>query len=253
MNLLFTMRTAALLPLVVALGLSTPCSAQSLVETFEGGTVLPPTTFFTHDGSAFSQNPLDVLDSEGLPNVGAFAGAGGGSVGSAVTSFGLSATGGVGGSQAAQLTFTNEATNFFAFGGVVLPIGAVANPTNFTASVDVLAPVGFPLSLRVESPFNNGQNFGFELNFVGTGQFETISGVVGTDLTPIPGGPFDASSSFATILVANQIGANLAVGTDQEVFIDNFSFAPTQSVPEPGALAFLMIAGGLLAVGRRRT
>jgi len=114
-----------------------------------------------------------------------------------------------------------------------------------------LAPVGYPLSLRIESPFGPTNN-GFELNFVGTGAYQTISGVIGTDLTPIAGGTFD-TNAIANILVASTFDS-IPFGANQEVFIDNFSVAPTSAaIPEPGSVAVLITMGSIFAVRRRRS
>jgi len=243
-------KTAAVLAFAIVFGFGAISQAQSIIQTFEGGTVLPRTTFFVHDGSAFSSPPPDNLSPEGVFFLTSFVGAGGGSSGSTIATFGLSADGGVGGSQAAHLTLTNDATTDFSFAGVAQGIGQVTNPTNFVASVDVLAPAGFPLSLRVESDFS-GVNDGFQLDFVGTGQFETISGVVGTDLTPIPGGAFDPNALNSIIAVSTQEGGSIPVGIDQEIFIDNFSFQST-AVPEPNSFVVWVGLGAICAVRRRR-
>ena len=233
---------AACFMAVAAIGM---ISQAQTTEDFEGGTVMPATTFFTHDGSGFL-GPADSLTDEGLPDVSAFAGAGGGSMGSATATLGLDATGGVGGTQGVLLNLTNDGTTGFSFGGVQQSIGVVANPSLYTATADVLAPSGVPLSLRVESPFS-GSNNGFELNFVGTGAFQTVGGVVGTDLTAIGGGTFDPAAP-AQILVATQIGSSIPVGST-DIVVDNFSFTLT-SVPEPGSLALL--AGLIPAIAMRR-
>ena len=191
------------------------------------------------------------MSPEGIFFLTSFVGAGGGSPGSASATFGLSANGGVGGSQAAHLTLTRGPATDFVFAGIAQGLGPVANPTNFTASVDVLAPAGFPLSLRIESDFM-GVNDGFQLNFVGTGQYQTISGVVGTDLTPIPGGAFNPAVN-SIIAVSTQFGGTAPVGVDQDIFVDNFSFVPTpETVPEPSALAVLLSLGAIVAVRRRK-
>ena len=221
---------------------------------------MPATTFFTHDGSGLS-SAIDILAPEGIVGVSGFAGAGGGVPGDVAATLGLSATGGVDGSQAVVLTLSNTPATDFAFGGVSQFIGgAIAEPTDFIASVDVLAPVGVTLSLRVESPFGPTHN-GFALNFVGTGAYETISGivgtgayqtisgVVGTDLTPIAGGTFD-STAIANILIATNFNS-IPIGADQEIFIDNFSFQPI-AVPEPNSFLVLTSLGAICAVRRRR-
>jgi len=240
-----------MLTVALVFGFGAVAHAQTVFEDFEGGTVMPATNFFVHDG--MSLNAFDDLSEEGLIAV-AFAGALGGSAGSADATLGLSATGGVGGSQAAVLTVSNDTTTTFAFAGVAQPISvAIANPANFTATVDVLAPVGYPLSFRVESTFGPLNN-GFELNFVGTGAYQTVGGVVGVDLTPISGGSFDFTDSATSLIVANRVGGfggNIGIGTDQEIFIDNFSIAAT--VPEPSSLAVLLSLSTIFAVRRRRT
>ena len=226
--------------------------SQIITQDFESGTVLPADTFFTHDGSGFF-GPSDDLSAEGLPLVTAFAGAGGGSVGSASAALGLTATGGVGGSQAATLTLFDDGTTGFSFAGVQQEVGAVGIPTDFSVFANVLAPVGVPLSLRLESPFT-GANNGFEFNFVGTGAFQTVGGVVGTDLTSIGGGAFDPAAT-SNILVATQIGGAIEpTGGLFDVIVDNLSIAPTASaVPEPGSLALLAGLLPMFALRRRKS
>ena len=249
-RLLFT-RASAMLAVAIAFGFGTFSQAQTVFQDFESGTVMPLTDFFVHDGSGFL-GPGDDLNDEGLPGSTAFAGAGGGSAGSASASFGLTATGGVGGSQAAQITLFNDGTTGFAFAGVQEFIGPVAVPTDFTVFADVLAPAGVPLSIRFESPFTSTNN-GFELNFVGTGAFQTVGGEIGVDLTAIPGGTFDPTGN-ANLLIATQIGGNIAVTADPfDVIIDNFSFAPTTAVPEPGSCALLAALLPMIAFRRRKS
>lgn len=249
MKLLLIKKTAAVLAVSIVLGFGAVSHAQSIIQDFEGGNAMLGTTFFTHDGSASSVG-FDNLTPEGLPGVTAFAGSGGGSQGSADATFGLSATGGVGGSQAAELILFRDMATDFAFAGVAQPIGfAIAVPTNFIASVDVLAPAGLPLSLRVESSFGPTNN-GFSLNFVGTGSYQTVSGIVGTDLVANAAGAFDVTDTNTSILVASPIGGNVPVGVDQQIFIDNFSFSPI-AIPEPSALVVLMSLGTIVAVRRR--
>jgi len=240
-----------MLTVAIAFGFGAVAQSQTFSETFEAGTPLPATNFFIHDGIS-TATQADSLTAEGIPDFGAFAGAGGGSAGSAAATLGLSANGGVGGSQAASLTLTNDGTTTFAFAGAAQPVGfPLTVPTDFTVSADVLAPVGFPFSIRIESPFGPTNN-GFELNFVGTGQFETISGVVGTDLTPIQGGTFD--NSVDSIFVLASTFSGLPIGVDQEVLIDNLSVAPTNpGVPEPSSIAILLSLSSIIAVRRRRT
>ena len=243
--------TAAMLTVAIVFVFGAVSQAQTLTQDFEGGTVLPRTNFFVHDGTAFSSPPPSNLSPEGIFFLTSFVGAGGGSPGSASATFGLSATGGVGGSQAAHLTLTRDASTNFVFAGVAQGIGQVPNPTDFTASVDVLAPAGFPLSLRIESDFM-GVNDGFQLNFVGTGQYQTISGVVGTDLTPIPGGAFNPALN-SIIAVSTQFNGTAPVGFGQDIFVDNFSFVPTpETVPEPSSFAVLLSLGAMVGVRRRR-
>lgn len=247
MNWLHSKKIAiSLFVIVVALGSGTETQAQSFFQDFEGGTPVPVTPFFTHDGSA-SAGQISNLAAGSIPTVQSFGGAGGGSIGSVVTALGLSANGGVGGSQAALLTLTNDGTTSFAFGGIVEFFGFALNtPTNFTVSADVLAPAGYPLELRVESPFGPSNN-GFVLNFVGTGAYQTVGGVVGTDLTPIPGGTFDFNAGSSIVLASGFTG--IPIGTNQEIFIDNLSIA---AIPEPSSAAILMSLGTIVAIGRRR-
>ena len=252
MKRILTTKAAAMLTFAAVIGFGAISHAQNVTQDFEGGTVMTTAPFFVHDGSGFLGTG-DDLTAEGLPGSTAFAGAGGGVAGSASSTFGLSATGGVGGSQAVQFTLFNDGQPGFVFGGVQEFVGVVANPGAFTASVDVNAPAGVPLSLRLESPFGPSNN-GFELNFVGTGAFQTITGVPGVNLTPIAGGTFDATAP-SNILVATQIGGNAAVSAEPiDIFIDNFSFVPTPEViPEPSSLALLFGLGSVVAVRRRRS
>ena len=244
-----------MLAVAIAFGVGSFSQAEIIFQDFESGVVMPATDFFIHDGSGFL-GPSDSLTAEGLPGSTAFAGASGGSAGSASATFGLSATGGVGGSQAAQITFFNDGTTNFAFGGVQELIGSVAEPTDFSVFADVLAPAGVPLSLRLESPFTTTNN-GFALNFVGTGAFQTVGGVVGTDLTAIPGGTFDPNG-VTNLLIATPVNTNIAVtATPFDVFIDNFTFASTApttaAVPEPGSWALLAALLPMIALGRRKS
>ena len=243
-----------MLAVAIAFGFGSFSEAEIIFQDFESGVVMPATDFFIHNGSGFL-GPGDDLTAEGLSGSTAFAGAGGGSAGSASATFGLSATGGVGGSQAAQITFFNDGTTNFAFGGVQEFIGPVAVPTDFSVFADVLAPAGVPLSIRFESPFTSTNN-GFALNFVGTGAFQTVGGVIGTDLTAIPGGTFDPNGG-ANLLIASPVNTNIAVtAAPFDVFIDNFSFAPTPptaAVPEPGSCALLAALLPLIALRRRKS
>ena len=249
MKWLHSKRIATLLAVAVVLGSGTVTQAQSFIQDFEGGTPSPSTTFFTHDGSAVDGENSD-LAAGNLPSVESFAGAQGGSPSSVIAALALSANGGVGGSQAAQLTLTHDGTTDISFGGIQEFFGfALNNPTDFTVSADVLAPAGYDLSLRVESPFGPTNN-GFELTFTGTGAFETISGVVGTDLTPIPGGTFDFNAE-ASIVVATGVNG-IPVGDNQQIFIDNLSIANTNAIPEPSSGVVLMGLASIVAVGRRR-
>ena len=244
-----TMKTSAVLAVAIAFSFGTFSDAQTIVQDFESGNVMAPTQFFVHDGSGFSQS-FDDLVPEGLPDSTTFSGAGGGSAGSATASLGLSATGGVNGSQAAVLTLFNDGTTGFAFGGLQQFIGPVANPTNFSVFADVLAPAGAALSLRFESPFTSTNN-GFELNFVGTGSYQTVGGVLGTDLTAIAGGTFDPTAG-SNLLVATQIGGSTPAIGEFDIFVDNFTFRPT-SVPEPGSVALLAGLLPMIAFRRRRS
>lgn len=250
--------TAAAFTFSIALGLGAVSHAQTIFQDFEGGTVMPATTFFAHPGGvAVGGGPLsgfDNLNNEGISGVAGFAGALGGDQGATIASLGLSATGGVGGSQAALLTLTNNTSTIFAFGGISQDIGfPISNPTGFIASVDVLAPAGFQLALRVESAFGAVNN-GFTLDFVGTGSYETISGIVGTDLVANATGAFDFADPNPAIIVATRTGGTIPFGVNQEVFIDNLSLTPVAAaVPEPDALLALIGLGGIFATGRRRS
>lgn len=249
MESLVLKKTVAVFAVSIALGFASVSHAKSIIQDFEGGNVSPATIFFNNDGTGGG----DSLAAEGLPDVTAFAGAGGGSAGDAVASLGLSANGGVGGSQAAVLTLTNSTETAFAFAGVTQSIGfAIGNPTDYQASVDVLAPAGVPLSLRVESTFGPTTNNGFSLNFVGTGAYETIGGILGTDLVANAAGAFDVTDTNTIIIVGSPIGIDVPVGVDQEIFIDNFSFKAI-AIPEPSALVILLSLGSIVAVRRRRS
>ena len=60
-------KIAAVLGVSIALNFGA-VSAQSIFQDFEGGTALPATTFFTHDGSGFS-SAIDSLTAEGIPDL----------------------------------------------------------------------------------------------------------------------------------------------------------------------------------------
>ena len=150
-----------------------------------------------------------------------------------------------------MISLFNDGTTGFSFAGVQQEIGAVANPTNFSVFADVLAPAGVALSIRFESPFTSTNN-GFELNFVGTGAFQTVGGVIGTDLVAIPGGSFDPNG-ISNLLIATPIGGSIpATGGEFDVIIDNFSFSPT-AIPEPGSFALLAGLLPMIALRRRRS
>ena len=242
MNVLMT---AAATAFVATFGVA---SHAQVVQNFEAGSPsVAPNTFFTHDGSGFLGPGADFV-AEGFPagdvvsSPTLFAGAGGGAAGGATATAEILATGGVGGSQAASLTLTNDGSPDFTFGGVQALLGPVAEPTDFIATADVLAPLGVALQIRVESPFTDSNN-GFFLDFVGTGQFETVGGEVST-FAEI--GAFDAAVN-AQIVIATPIGGAIPVGSSQ-IIVDNLSFTP---VPEPASLALLGL-GGLALAGRRR-
>ena len=249
MKWLHSWRIQTLLAVAFVLGCGIDSQAQSFLQDFEGGTAVTATPFFTHDGSA-SDGVNSNLAAANLPTVESFAGASDGSPGSVVASLGVSANGGVDGSQAAQLLLTNDGTTSISFGGIVeffnFPLSV---PSDFTVSADVLAPAGYDLSLRVETPFGPSNN-GFELTFVGTGSYQTISGVVGTDLISIPGGTFD-SDAGASIVVASGFNG-IPVGTDQEIFIDNLSVVRTNAIPEPSSAVVLVSLASIVSVSRRR-
>ena len=67
MKWIVTKIAAAVLGVSVALNFGA-VSAQSIFQDFEGGTALPATTFFTHDGSGFS-SAIDSLTAEGIPDL----------------------------------------------------------------------------------------------------------------------------------------------------------------------------------------
>jgi len=73
--------------------------------------------------------------------------------------------------------------------------------------------------------------------------------IVGTDLLPV--GAFDATDPSTAIIVGNQVNTDVAVGLDQQFFIDNFSLTPVSTVPEPSSLLVLMSLGTIVAVRRR--
>jgi len=223
-----TRKLSAILTVALAWGFGSVSQAQTFVQNFEAGTSMPATTFFTHDGIS-TATQIDSLADESLPGVVAFAGAGGGSVGSAAATLGLSSNGGVGGSQAGTLTLTNDGTTDFSFAGILQSVGfAPTVPTDFTVSADVLAPVGYPLALSIESPFGPTNN-GFILNFLGDNTVESVL-IVGTSFIGIP------------------------VGDNQEIIVDNLSLTPTTAgIPEPTSIAVLMSLGSIIAVRRRRT
>jgi len=134
--------TAAVFTFSIALSLGAVSHAQTIFQDFEGGTVMPATTFFTHPGGVSGNggavSALDSLGDEGIPGLSGFAGALGGGQGDTIASLGLSATGGVGGSQAALLTLTNSTSTVFAFGGVSQVIGRFAWRAHSALSTMVL-------------------------------------------------------------------------------------------------------------------
>jgi len=50
MKCLLTKKTAAMFTVAIAFGFGAVCQAQTFFEDFEGGTTMPSTMFFTHDG-----------------------------------------------------------------------------------------------------------------------------------------------------------------------------------------------------------
>lgn len=222
--------------------------ATNFSETFNGAETDGLSTIFTHDGSGFLPGGASPVSTD-VPSTNAFTGAGGGAAGSLVTNVGYLLDAGLGGAgdDVAAIEFVDAGTNGFTYGGLEVVVGSLSDPSavlDLVASVDVLAPAGVPLQLRVESPFTS-QNNGFFLDFVGTGSFETISGVLGTDFAAT--GSFVADSPTVTLVVATRIGGAAPVGETTRILVNNASL---REVPEPTAAA--LAALGLAGFAERR-
>lgn len=241
-----TFRVSALLAAASVMTIGASAAAQNISIDFEAGVSTGPATFFTSDDSGFAQGAAN-LDADGItPVVSTFAGSGGVQVGEFTATLELQAGSGVGGSQGAVVSLTNDSTAGFTFSGIQTEIGVLEAPAeDFFAFVDVLAPVGVAYQLRLESPFTASNN-GFALDFVGTGQFETIGGNIGLDFAAIAGGTFDATA-IVQLAIASPIGGGDPAGVSS-IVIDNVSFS---QVPEPASLALLGL-GGIALIGRRR-
>ena len=188
-----------------------------------------------------------------LPGVTAFGGFGGGDGVQVVLDVETAIGAGPGGAEDDFITINSSVTGTpdFSFQGLqaafTLPIQTFEFAETLDVSVDVQAPDGTPLSLRVESPFTS-QNNGFELLFTADGTVQPIGGNLGLDFTDL--GVFDPTATLNVVVAVPTGGGTIPLG-ESSISVNNFLV--TTAVPEPTSAGLAVLSAlGCGFVRRRR-